>query len=70
MQENTFKTKTGFCHVLPDKIVISRDGIVGNVAKRVVGNTISRILMVYGSLAMFLAYAAIKDYQEGESFLV
>ena len=43
--EKTFKTKTGFCHILPDKIILTRDGVVGNVAKVTVGNNITRILL-------------------------
>jgi len=30
--EKKFKTKTGFCHILADKLILTRDGIVGNVA--------------------------------------
>jgi len=52
--KNTFKTKTGFCHILPDKIILTRDGIIGNVAKVTVGNNINRILFIYGGLSAFL----------------
>jgi hypothetical protein len=44
--EKIFKTKTGFCHILPDKIVLKRDGVVGNAAKVTVGNNIARILLI------------------------
>ena len=60
--EKTFITKTGFCHVLPDKIVLTRDGIIGNVAKVTVGNNISRILLIYSSLSCFLIFAAYDFY--------
>jgi len=64
--EKTFKTKTGFCHILPDKIVLSRDGIIGNAAKVTVGNNISRILVIYGGLSMFLFYSAFNSFQKGQ----
>ncbi len=38
--EKIFKTKTGFCHVFPDKIVLTRDGVVGNISKVLIGNNI------------------------------
>ena len=60
--EKTFKTKTGFCHILPDKIVLSRDGIVGNAAKLTVGNNITRILLVYGLISSWLLYSSYNSY--------
>jgi len=65
--ENKFKTKTGFCHILPDKIVLTRDGIIGNVAKVAVGNNISRILLIYGGLSLFLIYSAFNSFQKGQT---
>lgn len=57
-----FKTKNGFCHILSDKIVLTRDGFVGNVSEVVVGNKISRILTIYGILSLALFYLAYKGY--------
>ena len=65
--EKTFITKTGFCHVLPDKIVLTRDGIIGNVAKATVGNNISRVLLIYGGLSCFLIYLAYDLYLKGQN---
>ncbi|WP_044403978.1 hypothetical protein [Lacinutrix sp. Hel_I_90] len=66
--EKTFKTKTGYCHILPDKIILTRDGIIGNVAKVTVGNNISRILIIYGGLSIVLLYFAFTNYQDGKTF--
>ena len=65
--ENTFKTKTGFCHILPDKIVLTRDGIIGNVATVTVGNNISRILFIYGGLSIGLFYLAFDNFKNGQT---
>jgi len=65
-QEKTFRTKTGFCHILPDKIVLTRDGVVGNVAKITVGNNISRILIMYGAITVGLFYFGFQAYQNGQ----
>ncbi|MCG1034995.1 phosphoribosylaminoimidazolesuccinocarboxamide synthase [Polaribacter sargassicola] len=64
--EKRFKTKTGFCHVLIDKIVISRDGIIGNVASVSVGNSITKILLIYAALSLFLLYSAFISFQKEE----
>ena len=70
MDNKTFKTKTGYCHILPDKIVLTRDGIIGNIAKVTVGNNISRILLIYGGLSAFLLYYAFNSYQKGQIFII
>ena len=64
--ENTFRTKTGFCHILPDKIALTRDGIIGNVAKVTVGNNISRILIIYSGFSIGLFYSAFDNYRNGQ----
>ena len=63
-QEKTFRTKTGFCHILPDKIVLTRDGLIGEISKITVGNSISRILIIYSVLTLGLFYYAFGAYQE------
>ena len=65
--EKTFRTKTGYCHVLPDKIVLTRDGIVGNAAKLTVGNNVSRILIIYCCLSLGLLYFAFDSYKSGQT---
>ena len=64
--QKIFRTKTGFCHVLSDKIVLTRDGIRGNAAKVMVGNSISRILIIYGVISCGLFYFAYKSYTIGQ----
>lgn len=66
--EKIFKTKTGFCHILEDKIVLTRDGIVGNIAKVTVRNSIFRILLIYGLISCYLLYSAYDLYTKGEIF--
>jgi hypothetical protein len=65
--EKTFKTKTGFCHILPDRIVLTRDGIIGNVSKTVIGNGIARILIIYSGLALFMFYNAFTSFQNKQN---
>ena len=64
--EKTFRTKTGYCHILPDKIVLTRDGIIGNMAKVTVGNKITRILIIYGAIAAIFFYLAYNSYTDGQ----
>ncbi|MBN1969747.1 MAG: phosphoribosylaminoimidazolesuccinocarboxamide synthase [Candidatus Delongbacteria bacterium] len=62
--EKRFKTKTGYCHILPDQIILTRDGIIGNIAKVTVGNTIARILTIYGFISLGLVYYAIDKFKK------
>ena len=64
--EKIFKTKTGFCHILPDKIILTRDGIIGNIAKVTVGNNLPRILITYGCISIGLFYFAFDSYKNGQ----
>jgi hypothetical protein len=64
--EKTFKTKIGFCHISPNKIILTRDGIIGNVAKVTVGKNITRILIICGGLSTFLLYSAFNSFQKGQ----
>jgi hypothetical protein len=64
--EKTFKTKTGFYHVTQDQIILTRDGIAGNAAKVMVGNSISRILIIYGFLSLALVYFTYDSYLKGD----
>ncbi|MDG4717325.1 phosphoribosylaminoimidazolesuccinocarboxamide synthase [Winogradskyella marincola] len=61
--EQKFKTKTGFCHILTDKIVLTRDGIIGNVAELTTGKSIIRLLIVYGLIATLMIYNAYDDFK-------
>ncbi len=67
--EKFFKTKTGFCHIQSDKIVLTRDGVIGNVAKVTVGNSLTRILIIYGGLSIWLFYRAYNNFKEGQNLL-
>jgi len=62
--EQTFKTKTGFCHITEDKIILTRDGIIGNVAELTTGNKIIRLLIIYGLIASLMIYNAYNDFKD------
>jgi hypothetical protein len=63
-----FKTKTGFCHLLPDKIVLTRDNVIGDLSKIVVGENIAKSLIVYGVFSCVLLYFAFQNYRKGLIF--
>ena len=67
--EKTFRTKTGFCHVTADKIILTRDGVIGNISNVTVGNNISRILIIYGLLSIGLIYFAYDSYVKGDTVM-
>lgn len=65
--EKTFRTKTGFCHVTGDKIILTRDGVIGNISKVTVGNNVTRILIIYGLLSVGLIYFAYDSFTKGDT---
>ena len=64
MSEKVFRTKTGYCHLLPDRIVLTRTGVVGDLAKAAVGNSIYRILILWAAIAVFAGVMAHNYYQQ------
>ncbi len=64
--EKVFRTKTGYCHVLPDKILLTRSGAAGSAAKLMVGDHIGRILIIYSGLAVFAVYSCWSSIQRNE----
>jgi hypothetical protein len=64
--EQTFKTKTGFCHILSDKIVLTRDEIIGDIAKVIAENKIPRILIIYAGISIGLFYFTFDSYKNGQ----
>lgn len=65
--ENTFRTKTGYCHLLPEKIVFTRDGVIGTLAQATSGKNIYQSLILYGITAIGMFYFAFNSYQRGET---
>ncbi len=65
--EKTFKTKTGFCHISSDKIVLTRDGIIGNLSKIFIGNGIAKNLFLYSVIVILWLYVAFISFQNKEN---
>lgn len=65
--EKVFKTKTGYCHLLEDKIVLTRNGVIGNAAKLTMGNNIARPLFMYSVISVGLFYFTFKAFTNGQS---
>ncbi|HAA16320.1 MAG TPA: phosphoribosylaminoimidazolesuccinocarboxamide synthase [Cytophagales bacterium] len=63
---NTFPTKNGFCHVLPDKLVLTRDGNVEQALEKAVGNRIFSMLLMYGGITVAIAYFSVRGFSSGE----
>lgn len=65
--ENTFKTKTGFCHVEKDQIILTKDGVIENSSKDQTKNKIVRTLIFYALLSFYFLYSAFENYKKGET---
>lgn len=64
--DKKFKTKTGYCHVLPDNIVLTRDGVLGEISKIAVGNTMVRSMVLYSLFLVYLIYKVVTLYVIGD----
>lgn len=67
MSEKVFKTKTGQCHILEDRIVLTREGFVGNVSDVVAGKTVNQMLIIYIFFLGYMLYQSYNLYVEGSS---
>lgn len=65
--EKIFKTKSGYCHILPDRIVLTRNGTIGEISKIVSGNKIWRILTVYSLISLLMLYFGFGAFRKGEN---
>ena len=61
--ENTFRTKTGFCHLTADKIILTRDGDISHLT---VGENVKRVLIAYGIFSAGLLYMAYDGFRKGD----
>ena len=66
--ELKFKTKTGFCHILTDKILLTKNGITENLNELKTENKINRLLILYGIFAIPVFYLAFKKLQANDFF--
>jgi hypothetical protein len=66
IENKIFKTKTGFCHILPDKIILTREGIIGDIATVTTGNNITRVLIIYALFSIVLLYFAFVSFNNGQ----
>ncbi|MBL4657324.1 MAG: phosphoribosylaminoimidazolesuccinocarboxamide synthase [Flavobacteriales bacterium] len=67
-KEQIFKTKTGYCHILEDKIVLTRTGKIENLEGIKVKENSPAILLVYAVIAIGLLFSAYTNFQTGQNF--
>ncbi|MFT5779042.1 MAG: hypothetical protein ACI837_001999 [Crocinitomicaceae bacterium] len=59
-----FKTKTGYCHVLEDQLVLTRHASISGPAKRFSGNSVPLALILQVAFAGYLIYSATINWEE------
>lgn len=62
----SFETKTGFCHVFTDKIVLSKD--LNGTIKVVANNNIKRIFLLHGLVSIYNFYMFYNSINEKKYF--
>lgn len=65
----TFRTKTGTCTITPDEIVLtsSGHGVSSAIARRMFGNSIIRILTIYGIVGGVLVALGVRALLRGDT---
>lgn len=65
--EKTFRTKLDFCHILPDRIVFTKDGKNAEDVNDIPdGNILIKLLTIYGIMAAIFIYFAYDNYADGQ----
>lgn len=68
--EKVFKTTTGYCHILPDKILFTRDGVAGNLASTVHRNHVYQSVVIYTALIAGMSVLLVNRLTDRDYFSV
>jgi len=61
--DTKFKTKTGFCYVLPDRIILTREGVLGKFANAYSGKGVTNSLIIQLILIGVIFYLGFIEYK-------
>lgn len=64
----TFKTKTGFCHILPDRILLTKQATLSEVTDPPKEKRMTTTLGIYLGLGLILLYFSFLNFNEGANF--
>lgn len=67
-QPQTFKTKLGFCHVFPDRIVLSKDGDYVKAEQNPNPDKRSKFIYYYFFLSVYLIFQSVTGYLDKQYF--
>lgn len=65
-QGKKFKTRTGYGHIMEDRIVFTDTGMFNRLADIALQGEMKRTLLLFGMLDIMVFYFAVMNYQEGE----
>lgn len=63
-----FHTKTGYCHVLEDRIIFTPRSFIGRLADLTIEGRMKRMLLIFVLLTLFILYLAYENYRNNEIF--
>ncbi|WP_196884896.1 phosphoribosylaminoimidazolesuccinocarboxamide synthase [Aureivirga sp. CE67] len=61
--KKTFKTKTGFCHILDDKIVFTNNNSIENLSNLSTENNIIKSLILYALMSILFFYLSYESFK-------
>jgi hypothetical protein len=60
-EELKFLTKTGYCHVTYERLVIKREGVIGKASQGIYGSSIKRTLLIYTILTIIILALGVQS---------
>lgn len=55
-EKKVFRTKTGYCHIMPNEILLKREGIRGKLSKIILGDGLRRAQIIYLICSLIFIY--------------
>ncbi len=63
--QNQFPTKTGYCTITDDQILLTRTGVIGEVAEMMTARSLAPMLIIYSIAALFMFTSAWQSWVFG-----
>lgn len=66
---NQFPTKSGYCTITDDRIILARSGVIGEVAEMLTARSLAPMLVIYSIASLFMFTFAWQSWEFGVPFL-
>jgi hypothetical protein len=67
--EKSYKTKSGYCFILDNRIVLTREKVIGDITDTFVGNILARLYAIGALFAVVLLYFGFERYRNNDKIV-